>query len=781
MAEARPASHEPQVQYLEYGTSEKGNKTKILKSVYRDFIACAHRTKNQFYNGLWPTTWDNFLAAYVIFFLVVAVDHPFMNYFSQYIWMLGVSLRIDELQSYYFKILLLSFVSSLVYFVCALYLRQYLIRMLLSYKCWLYTPPNSVNYLVMVWALIIRIISGRRPSLLSYQRSLPRMSVPPVRTTVRKLLESVKPVLDKEEYQKMELEAKEFLSTFGSKLNWVLYLKSWWAPNYHTDWWEKYVYLMGREPLSVNSNYYICSQISWIPTTRQTSRAAGITSLIIAFKDLLDSEELEPLVIRNTIPLCMNQYQRMFSTARIPRTDGDILRSHSGARHIAVYARGHYYKVYIDDANGLRLNCLDWESVFDWILKDAESWSSSEAELRLASLTASDRTTWAECRREHFTSGINRDSVHAIEESIFVVVLDDHEFTDLSERGKYLLHGDGKSFWFDKTFNCIFFTDGRMGINCEHTWADAPVAGHMVEYFITNEFLYRIYSESGHCKPYLLPHDMNASTVSSKAVITPMRLYWDMNSDLERIINESYVFACKNNDDLNLEIRIHDVFGKGFIKKTKNSPDAFIQMALQLAYYRDSEGSFAHTYEASMTRLYLHGRTETVRSMTCEVQQVVYAMNDPDVPAKEKCRLIRVAAQKHQKLYRDSMSGKGIDRHLFALYIVCKGQGYNSPFLKNTLTMPWTLSTSQTPMTQSNRVYDLNRGDIQSSFSPGGGFGPVSDKGYGVAYVIMNDTLTCFHVSSKRSCGATDSKRYMDNVFWALSEMKRVFNEAGVN
>ena len=47
------------------------------------------------------------------------------------------------------------------------------------------------------------------------------------------------------------------------------------------------------------------------------------------------------------------------------------------------------------------------------------------------------------------------------------------------------------------------------------------------------------------------------------------------------------------------------------------SPDAFIQTALQLAYYYNA-GHFALTYEASMTRLYLLGRTETVRSLTCE-------------------------------------------------------------------------------------------------------------------------------------------------------------------
>lgn len=39
-------------------------------------------------------------------------------------------------------------------------------------------------------------------------------------------------------------------------------------------------------------------------------------------------------------------------------------------------------------------------------------------------------------------------------------------------------------------------------------------------------------------------------------------------------------------DDLDLYVNQHDKFGKGIIKKCGFSPDAFIQMALQLAYYK---------------------------------------------------------------------------------------------------------------------------------------------------------------------------------------------------
>lgn len=65
------------------------------------------------------------------------------------------------------------------------------------------------------------------------------------------------------------------------------------------------------------------------------------------------------------------------------------------------------------------------------------------------------------------------------------------------------------------------------------------------------------------------------------------------------------------------------------------SPDAYIQMALQLAYYRDA-GKFNLTYEASMTRLFREGRTETVRPCTIESSKWVKAMEDETATVKAK-------------------------------------------------------------------------------------------------------------------------------------------------
>lgn len=35
--------------------------------------------------------------------------------------------------------------------------------------------------------------------------------------------------------------------------------------------------------------------------------------------------------------------------------------------------------------------------------------------------------------------------------------------------------------WFDKSFNLIVFKNGTMGLNAEHSWADAPIIGHLWE------------------------------------------------------------------------------------------------------------------------------------------------------------------------------------------------------------------------------------------------------------------------------------------------------------
>ena len=56
------------------------------------------------------------------------------------------------------------------------------------------------------------------------------------------------------------------------------------------------------------------------------------------------------------------------------------------------------------------------------------------------------------------------------------------------------------------------------------------------------------------------------------------------------LIESSHIMASQLCEDVDLHIMMHKAYGKGFIKTCKVSPDAYIQLALQLAYYRVSGG-----------------------------------------------------------------------------------------------------------------------------------------------------------------------------------------------
>ena len=69
-------------------------------------------------------------------------------------------------------------------------------------------------------------------------------------------------------------------------------------------------------------------------------------------------------------------------------------------------------------------------------------------------------------------------------------------------------------------------------------------------------------------------------------------------------------------------------WGREKIKQFKCSPDAFVQMSIQLAYYRVF-GVCRSTYESAQTRKYAAGRTEVVRTVSNESVAWVKSMQDP--------------------------------------------------------------------------------------------------------------------------------------------------------
>lgn len=87
----------------------------------------------------------------------------------------------------------------------------------------------------------------------------------------------------------------------------------------------------------------------------------------------------------------------------------------------------------------------------------------------VASLTAGDRTKWAESRQQLFSKGLNKTALYTVESAAFFVALDDYGYEydandpgKLDHYGRMMLHGKGCDRWFDKSFSLCIGSNGRV-------------------------------------------------------------------------------------------------------------------------------------------------------------------------------------------------------------------------------------------------------------------------------------------------------------------------------
>ncbi|XP_062318285.1 carnitine O-palmitoyltransferase 1, muscle isoform isoform X1 [Osmerus eperlanus] len=739
----------------------------VLKHIYLSGVTSwrkrAIRFKNGVLTGVYPASPSSWLI------VVIAIMSTLYTRIDPSLGMIDSikrTLPVSDYMTVQTQTVLSAILFATGLWLSLIYLLRYSLKILLSYHGWIFESHGKMSLTTKLWLSLVKMFSGRRPLLYSFQASLPRLPVPSVDDTISRYLESVRPLLDDEQYNQMEILANDFKKDQAPKLQKYLVLKSWWATNYVSDWWEEYIYLRGRSPIMVNSNFYAMDLLYITPTHRQAARAGNVVHAMLQYRRKLERGEHAPLRALGIVPMCSYQSERMFNTTRIPGIETDFVQHLSDRKHLVVYHKGRFFKVWLYHG-GRHLWPSELETQFQKILNDPAE--PQPGELKLGALTAGNRVPWARARLKYFGQGVNKASLDAIETSAFFLTLDDEahgydpeKLKSLDLYAKSLLHGKCYDRWFDKSFTLVAYKNGKLGVNAEHSWADAPIVGHMWEYVLATDCFHLGYTEEGHCKG-----DVN------KGLSPPTKLQWEIPQECQEIIEGSYMVAKEIADDVDFHGCLFDEFGKGLIKKCRTSPDAFIQLALQLAQFRD-KGRFCLTYEASMTRMFREGRTETVRSCTSESTTFVRAMDDKSATSTKRLELFQKAAEKHQNMYRLAMTGSGIDRHLFCLYIMSKYLSIDSPFLKQVLSEPWRLSTSQTPQQQLNLV-DINK--FPRYVGAGGGFGPVADDGYGVSYIIVGENLVTFHISSKLSSTETDSYRFGQNIRQAMLDIRALFDQ----
>ncbi|CAF96708.1 unnamed protein product, partial [Tetraodon nigroviridis] len=493
-----------------------------------------------------------------------------------------------------------------------------------------------------------------------------------------------------------------------------------------------------------------------VPPLQQTCErfAAKLIAGVLDFKTMIDNETL-PVEYLGGKPLCMNQYYEVLSSCRIPGLKRDSIVNHAKSsrppKHITVIHNSQFFVLGVYNSDGTPLTTDQLCAQLERICKASEQ----AAEEPVGILTTQHRDSWGKVYTKLISDERNKESVSAIQMSIFTLCLDGAMPKVADEMHHscaaiQMLHGGGSQWnscnrWFDKTLQFIVGEDGTCGANYEHAPAEGPpivaLIDHVVEY--TRK-----------------PEPTQSLTVS---LPVPQKLQFNITAEIRSDIEE----AKKNMDmlaqDVDMKVVVFAHFGKSLPKSHNMSPDAFIQMALQLAYYRMYHHCCA-TYESASLRVFRLGRTDTIRSASNASAAFVKAFDDPHKQNTEKVDFLVKAVNAHRSYTNMAIRGQAIDRHLLGLKMIALEGKVPLPAIftdaAHSKALHYRLSTSQVP----------SKTDCVMCF------GAVVADGYGVCYNPMDDHIN-FAVSSYNACGKTKSAHLAQAIEEALLDMRTLLEQ----
>lgn len=554
-------------------------------------------------------------------------------------------------------------------------------------------------------------------AMLRFEDSLPRLPVPTLEETAKRYLKSVHPLLSKSEYEETTKAVNEFLAPGGAgetlQKRLVARREDPNTRNWIAEWWNDAAYMAYRDPVVPYVSYFY-SHRDDKKRRNPAKRAAAISTAVLEFKKMVDTASLEPEYMKK-LPMAMSSYKWMFNCSRVPKKPSDttVKYDFKGNQHIIVVRKNQFWKV-PHEINGKQLNTAELELQFQRIYEKAEKAAP------VGFLTSQNRDVWSDVYPKlRAASDNNAASIEAIESASFVVCLDDASPVTLEERAHQYWHGDGSNRWYDKPLQFIVNENGTSGFMGEHSMMDGTPTHRLNDY--ANQ---QIFTNA-------LPFDV---TEIRSDLPNPTALRFTVTPELQKDIDAAQGHFNKQIGSHELRVQAYQGYGKGLIKKFKCSPDAYVQMIIQLAYHK-FYGKNRPTYESAATRRFQEGRTETCRTVSDESVAFCAAMADPNATPEHTQKLFRDALNAHVKYISDASDGRGVDRHLFGLK-KCLKEGEELPTIYKDpafgYSSTWFISSSQ----------------LSSEYFNGYGWSQVVDDGWGIAYMINENSIQ-FNVCSK--------------------------------
>eukprot|EP01136_Pigoraptor_vietnamica_P038819 Opistho-1_new@687 len=620
-------------------------------------------------------------------------------------------------------------------------------------------------------SLLVHPVPVRKQSTLA-TKAIPRLPVPTLQETCDRYLRYVRPLVDDAQFEKTKAAVEAFATGDGPELHNVVVKLA--QPD--ADNWNKYpfsyiekfwddMYLNGRWAVPINSNPFFLLR----PDPKRTNmvdRAASLIEATTRFHMKIHGGMLEVDKVGST-PLDMSQYRKLFGTCRIPKVGRDRLLTKADSKHIAVLRKGHFYFMPVATPDGAAIP----EAALASHLRAILSERIDPPKHFIGVMTTAERDLWARwrpvltgitSRNASSSATINNATLfELVDTALFVVCLDEgttHETVD--DTARRLLHADGRNRWFDKSIQLIVADNDTAGVNFEHAWGD----GHTVVRYLHEAWHHAMGLDHGYSP---LPSKIDNYT-GTAPVTAPKRIEMVLTPEAMRIIDDvqsQYDDFVKDTDTQTLNFKD---YGKSFCKTLGVSPDATVQVAMQLAYFR-THGTLHSFYESCMTKHFLHGRTEAIRSVNSDSLAFVKAFGSST--PEERLALFRKAAKAHVAIVEECKNGHGVDRHLLAMRCVARGDLYdggNTPVHHPGLAKTPSIFTDAGYPTLTTTI--VSTSSLSAAALGQFGFGAVDGDGYGIGYCVENDELI-FTISAFRHKLRTSVPRYRLELIRALRDI----------
>ncbi|KAM9327132.1 carnitine O-acetyltransferase-like [Gastrophryne carolinensis] len=581
---------------------------------------------------------------------------------------------------------------------------------------------------------------------------LPHQPVPDLRKTLSQYVRYLQPLVSEEELESTRELVEEFLRPGGqgAELERQLNKRAERTDNWLTDWRQECIYLENHLPLPVHSSpAVILPQREYRDWRGQLRFASKLICGVLDFKARIESPGGLEELWRGQ-PLCPDQYHKFFGSCREPgyKRDRILLHPPNKAHHVTVCKNYQFFElnVYNSDGSPLTEDQIHQQMLF------LRAHSKKTDKEPVGVLTTDHRNSWGRAYGTLIRDRLNRESVRSIQRSLMTVCLDAtavrySEDLYSSRTAAQMLHGGGShansgNRWFDKTLQFVVGEDGTCGLIYDQATADASAVLTMLHHVLE-------YCARG---PSLLPPRTPIIRLPP-----PRKLYFNFPPETKQHVERAKQNLDMLVNDLDICCFTFTDFGKKFPKSHNLSPGAFLQISLQLAYYR-LHGSLCATCEAVSLRAFHQGRSDVVHCSSPEVLEFVEAADDSSKTAEEKLSLMLRAIESHRAAREQVLQGQSVDGALLALKMLCISTGLALPSLL--------MDTSYAVSSH----WKLFTGQVRSPVDCVICYGPLIPDGYSVCFAPSSESITVC-VSAFDCCQETDAEKLSDSLQGALRDM----------